>query len=372
MGDKWHFAGLNANGIIQSGALHAGQPDVRRFTPIPALTSTPDEDVDVLFACFSQVVFRAGDRLVIRGFRAGSIDSVPASTITSIVGDHNGIIGALDCDGRVYLADLESIRDASVPLTLTLATNDDSPRLAKVSVAGNFRVAVTFKPAPAASTIHIEEFRDLSSFRRWYADPSNPSHYPAKHHHIPGRVQQLISNTSIFICLTTSGQVFTWGDPRYRGLGRATNGPADKLADQPGLLETLDGIKITKVSAGGHMFAALSEDKAVYIWTASTPGSPNVLAIHRGLGAGQMALVTISDERGEPRDFEDVAVGNGHVLLMDTDGKVWAAGDNGNGQLGLGTERGYYEEWMEIVGVGCSSVRAGSKSSVVRVSGRNE
>ncbi|PSK40223.1 Protein FMP25, mitochondrial [Elsinoe australis] len=368
MGDTWYFAGLNANGVIPIGSQQGGHPDIRRFMPIPELTPDLDEDVDVVFACFSQVVFRVGDRLVLRGFRAGSIDGVAASTITSIVGDHNGITGALDENGKLYLADTEALRDASASLELPLVTHDDSPRLAKVSVAGNFKVAVTFKPAPAASTIHIEEFKDLSSFRKWYDDPSNPDNYPVKHHHISGRIRQLISNTSIFICLNEAGQLYTWGDPRYRGLGRSTNQPGDKPADQPGLLESLDGVKITKISAGGQMFAALSEDKAVYIWTAMTPGNSNALTVHHGLGPGQMALVDIRDENGEPRDFDDIAVGNGHILLRSSDGKVFGAGDNTNGQLGLHSNQDYHPEWTQVVSGNCSSIRVGSKLSIIKVS----
>lgn len=56
MGDTWYFAGLNANGVIPIGSQQGGHPDIRRFMPIPELTPDLDEDVDVVFACFSQVV----------------------------------------------------------------------------------------------------------------------------------------------------------------------------------------------------------------------------------------------------------------------------------------------------------------------------
>ncbi|KAG8627458.1 hypothetical protein KVT40_004941 [Elsinoe batatas] len=366
MGDRWYFAGLNASAVIRTGNLQGGRADIRSLTPIPDLTPKLDEEVDVLFACWSQVVFRSGDRLLLRGFRAGSVDDITASNITSLIGDHNGISGALDRHGNVYLADTQALRDVDAPLTLPLVSHEDSPRLAKVSVAGNFRVAVAIRPAPGATTTHVEEFRDLASFRRWYSDPANPQNYPAKHHQIGGRIKQIISNSKVFVCLTEAGQVLTWGDPRHGGLGRTTTQPGDVPAAQPGLLTTLDGIRIIKVSGGGQMFAALSEDKAVYIWSGAEQRSQSGLTVCREAQGDQMALVDILDEEGEPYDFEDLAVGHGHILLRTTDGKVYAAGDNTNGQLGIGSEDTYRSDFVKIVSGGCSSIRAASKSSVIR------
>ncbi|KAF4551926.1 Hypothetical protein D9617_11g007730 [Elsinoe fawcettii] len=367
MGDRWYFAGLNASAVIRTTAdRRTGLQDIRRLTPIFDLTPDRDEDVDVLFACWSQVVFRVGDRLMLRGFRAGSVDDVAASTITSLIGDHNGISGALDRDGNVYLAETHTLRDAEAQLTLPLVTHEDSPRLAKVSVAGNFRVAVAFRPAPGATTTHIEEFRDLASFRQWYNDPADPKNYPSKHHQIGGRIKQLISNSKTFICLTETGQVLTWGDPRHNGLGRTISQPGDVPAAQPGLLTSLDGIKITKVSGGGLMFAALSEDKAVYLWSGPEPGRQNSLTVLNGVQVGQMALVDVRDHNDEPYDFDDIAVGHGHILLQTTDGRVFAAGDNTNGQLAINTDETYRSDFAEIVPGGCSSIRAASKSSVIK------
>ncbi len=50
------------------------------------------------------------------------------------------------------------------------------------------------------------------------------------------------------------------------------------------------------------------------------------------------------------KDILDVGVGDGHVIVLTGDKKVYVIGEGGNGQLGLGQGMGTksLEEWQEV------------------------
>lgn len=87
---------------------------------------------------------------------------------------------------------------------------------------------------------------------------------------------------------------------------------------------------VVAVDAGGQSSAAVTEDGTLYTWGGNGVGQlgdagdgPNALA-------PQVLDVSF--------DAVDVAVGSNHMLAIDTDGRLWAWGENDQGQLGLGTE----------------------------------
>ncbi|KAK0639347.1 regulator of chromosome condensation 1/beta-lactamase-inhibitor protein II [Cercophora newfieldiana] len=180
---------------------------------------------------------------------------------------------------------------------------------------------------------------------------------------IPSTVTQLISYTTGFAALSTfpdgSTQVYTWGDERYAAcLGRDipassdTNGAADSqgetevevVATTPGIVTDLSDLPtgpITKLAAGGYVLAALTAGKDLYIWG---HGGRAAAAGLRGLGvSGETMPIVIEDY-----DIEDVAVGEGHVVVLTTSGEVFVIGSNSNGQLGLGQEVKGVESWTRV------------------------
>ncbi|KAH0034587.1 RCC1/BLIP-II protein, partial [Aureobasidium melanogenum] len=180
-------------------------------------------------------------------------------------------------------------------------------------------------------------------------------------------VAQLVANVTGFVCLTQEGNVYTWGDARHSSLGRSVT---ETEAKSPGLVESLAGIQIKKIASDGWMTAALSEDGAVYLFGTGTPGTQHLLSCLDGLDPTGAALVEIEQNK-EPLDFLDIAVGDGHVVLLTQDGHVYAAGDNRNGQLGLGQKASsYIKDWREVIipgGRRCGAVYAGPKSSFFQI-----
>lgn len=344
-------AGFNAFHQIST---HDG--DVWTFEPFAATgsASTDTHDKEILYASWSGTVIREGTRLSSRGFQNFDTEC-PALregfSLQSPFGDHNGLIGCLDSEGRVFYLDYyEGEKDASTA-TLTCPSGREAPPLSHVSVAGNGRVAVTFKQAPNARLTHIAEFRSLADFMKWHADPSNEAHYPAAHHMLPGRPRQLLANAANFILLT-EGEVYTWGDPRFRTLARSTAGEEAVPADKPGLVEALGGLKIASVQCGsgvGWMASALSEDGALYLWGTTTPGDEGTIKCLQDVGAGEVCLVDIvTNADAEPADVVSVGIGRNHVAAIADSGKLFVVGDNSNGQLGLGKEQSFIEDWTHV------------------------
>lgn len=273
-------------------------------------------------------------------------------------GDHNGLLGFVYSNGALALISQEQPREKELraqSFTVRLS-EPDSPPLGFVAVAGNDRVAVTFRQAPNARLCHVEEFETLGKFVDWYGEPANQKHRPIAHHMIPGRPKQLIASTAGFLKLMESGEVYSWGDPRYQSLGRAITGDGATPADRPGIIEAVGGLKIDKIATGGWMSAALSKDRALYLWGASKlPGSEHAIKCLSQADPGEPLLVIIPDDKGQPLDILDVGIGVGHiaVLAADSDSRqIYVCGNNGNGQLGIGSEEQFLDDWTKVDGSG--------------------
>lgn len=138
---------------------------------------------------------------------------------------------------------------------------------------------------------------------------------------------QIVAYDTGFAALTSTGSVYTWGDERYGaclGRGVSENSPADK----PGLVTTLENLPtgpIAKIAAGGYILAALTTGNDLYLW-GGHPGRKTIPA-------------DVSDEPApgviDEQDVADVAVGESHLIVLTTQGKVFVIGENKNGQLGL-------------------------------------
>lgn len=108
------------------------------------------------------------------------------------------------------------------------------------------------------------------------------------------------------------------------------------------------------------MTAALTSGNDLYIW-GGRPGQPKLLEQLSGTP--------------EPVDFDgqdvlDVAVGADHILALTTEHKLYVAGANRNGQLGLDVEE--LNEWKEVAlqlrgNQRVVSVHAGYKNSFLLV-----
>ena len=109
-------------------------------------------------------------------------------------------------------------------------------------------------------------------------------------------------------------------------------------ADTPCVVEDLQSIgKVTKISSGGTLTAALTSENDIYIWGNGTTTEP----LSRLWNPTPYPL----DLHGQ--DFLDVAVGNHHVIVLTTEHKIFVIGANESGQLGRNDRRDY-PDWTEV------------------------
>ncbi|MDR2153289.1 MAG: hypothetical protein LBO72_10770 [Helicobacteraceae bacterium] len=94
------------------------------------------------------------------------------------------------------------------------------------------------------------------------------------------------------------------------------------------LVKSLEGKKIVAVAAGENHSLALGADGKVY--AAGWNGNGQL-----GFGDDERDVFTEVASLSD-KNVTQVAAGYRHSLALDSDGKVYATGDNGRGQLGLG------------------------------------
>ena len=184
--------------------------------------------------------------------------------------------------------------------------------------------------------------------------------------------------------LLEDGSVWTWGDNTYGQLGRGE----DANGLEPGQV-ALEGI--VSIAAGGAHMLALDADGRVWAWGAGyygqlgnggdsdrfTPveaeGVQGAVAVFAGGDTsaartidGKTLLwgayfymepaeeqILVFDETAYDYlyfDIEGLSAGSFHILATDADGRVFAFGDNGFGQLGNGGDddgTGYLLGWVE-------------------------
>lgn len=171
---------------------------------------------------------------------------------------------------------------------------------------------------------------------------------------------QVVAYDTGFAALTSTGDVYTWGDERYGAcLGRDVS--EESPAEKPGLVAALQDLPtgpISKIAAGGYMLAALTAGNDLYMWG----GHPGRKTVPTDISEEPTPVVI------DEQDVADVALGEAHMIVLTTEGSVYVIGQNGNGQLGLPIES--TDSWTQVdldlgEGNGAVGVAAGPRNSFI-------
>jgi alpha-tubulin suppressor-like RCC1 family protein len=143
------------------------------------------------------------------------------------------------------------------------------------------------------------------------------------------RITQVAPGCDHSLALTSTGSVLAWGDNSDGELGNGTTGHPNGTP-APVLLP--HGTRVTAVTAGENDSLAVTTTGRVLGWGDESFGS---------LGNGRANGVTAVPVRTLLRPglrVRSIFAGCFHTLAVTSDGSVLAWGDNGNGQLGNGSQ----------------------------------
>lgn len=157
-------------------------------------------------------------------------------------------------------------------------------------------------------------------------------------HPMPIKVSNLTRVTAIgggsdhALAVREDGTVWAWGSNQNSQLGAKTSTTCSVYQDPcspiPIQVPTLSGV--TAVAGGGDFSLALKGDGTVWGWGDNGYGQ---LGIGTTTSSGGVATPT----RAHLSSVRAIAAGDNHTLALRSDGTVWGAGSNEWGQLGNGT-----------------------------------
>nr|XP_014343905.1 PREDICTED: E3 ubiquitin-protein ligase HERC2 [Latimeria chalumnae] len=159
------------------------------------------------------------------------------------------------------------------------------------------------------------------------------------------------------LALSSEGEVYSWGEAEDGKLGHGNRSPCDR----PRVIESLRGIEVVDIAAGGAHSACITAAGELYTWGKGRYGR---------LGHGD------SEDQLKPKLVEalqgyrviDVACGSGdaQTLCLTDDDTVWSWGDGDYGKLGRGGSDGCKVPMKidSLTGLGVTKVECGSQFSV--------
>ncbi len=154
-----------------------------------------------------------------------------------------------------------------------------------------------------------------------------------------GSVTQVAAGDEDSLAVTSSGQLYAFGDNDYGQLGSTTHNGTDTPNPTPALV-TLPGESgpVTQVAAGGSFSLAVTSSGQLYAFGLNQYGQ---LGIATNSGTANPnptpALVTLPGQSGP---VTRVAAGASSSLAVTASGQLYAFGLNQYGQLGIATNSG--------------------------------
>ena len=154
-----------------------------------------------------------------------------------------------------------------------------------------------------------------------------------------GPVTQIAAGYDHSLALTSSGQLYAFGKNLFGQLGNATNNGTVKANPTPALV-TLPGASgpVTQVAAGFYFSLALTSSGQLYAFGENYVGQLGN-ATNNGTNNPNPtpALVTLPGASGP---VTQIAAGHDHSLALTSSGQLYAFGENLFGQLGSATNNG--------------------------------
>lgn len=159
------------------------------------------------------------------------------------------------------------------------------------------------------------------------------------------------------LALSAEGEVYSWGEAEDGKLGHGNRSPCDR----PRVIESLRGVEVVDIAAGGAHSACITASGELYTW-----GKGRYGRLGHGDSEDQLKPKLVDALQGHR--VIDVACGSGdaQTLCLTDDDMVWSWGDGDYGKLGRGGSDGCKVPMKidSLTGLGVVKVECGSQFSV--------
>uniref|UniRef100_A0A8C9RA53 E3 ubiquitin-protein ligase HERC2 n=1 Tax=Scleropages formosus TaxID=113540 RepID=A0A8C9RA53_SCLFO len=159
------------------------------------------------------------------------------------------------------------------------------------------------------------------------------------------------------LALSSEGEVYSWGEAEDGKLGHGNRSPCDR----PRVIESLRGVEVVDIAAGGAHSACITASGELYTW-----GKGRYGRLGHGDSEDQLKPKLVDALQGHR--VIDVACGSGdaQTLCLTDDDMVWSWGDGDYGKLGRGGSDGCKVPMKidSLTGLGVVKVECGSQFSV--------
>lgn len=141
---------------------------------------------------------------------------------------------------------------------------------------------------------------------------------------LPEQIVQVVAGGMHTVCLSDTGNVYTFGCNDEGALGRSTSEEGSEMV--PGKVEL--GKNVVQVSAGDSHSAALTEEGVVYIW-GSFRDNNGVIGLLEPFKS-----CTLPSKLPMTEAVVKITSGNDHLVMVTLDGHLYTSGCAEQGQLG--------------------------------------
>jgi alpha-tubulin suppressor-like RCC1 family protein len=166
-------------------------------------------------------------------------------------------------------------------------------------------------------------------------------------------ITQVSAGVDFTIALDSAGALYSWGANNYGQLGKGNNndGPSYPENYVPTTIDIptgspLDGVTISSISAGREHVLVLGTNGHVYAWGSNGSG-----VLGKGDTTTDFSTIDVSAVPGSPlngKTIVSVTAGASASFAIDSDGHLYVWGSNAYGQLGKGTATSTSADWLPV------------------------
>jgi alpha-tubulin suppressor-like RCC1 family protein len=204
---------------------------------------------------------------------------------------------------------------------------------ASVQIAAGARFSLTLTASGQLYAFGENAYGQLGSTIANGSEAANPMPAQVSLPGATGAVSQIAAGATHSLALTTTGQLYAFGDNRYGQLGNSTNDGVDAANPTPTLVSLPAGAgQATAIAAGAQYSLVLTDTGRLYAFGENDYGQLGVTADSGSEAANPApAEVSLPLAAGRPAA---IAAGAQHSLVLGSTGRVYAFGANRYGQLG--------------------------------------